>query len=197
MFPAAPITGSCTAFNEVQASGKRTGDGTMATTLSDDTATGTEQTIRSNRPDPAAAVVKTTMLSHGTLECRDLAASRRFFEEFLGLETVFHGKRTMLIRKGGYWSVVCVNRGDKVGPVGPLNHWGVDVSSRAEVDEARENALKFKDEYGIRAVHQARDQHGVYSFYIQDLDGNWWEIQSIPEPDLYDKTFERGDQGVL
>ena len=144
-----------------------------------------------------SAIIETTMLSHGTLECRDLAASRRFYEEFLGLETVFHGARTMLIRKGGYWCVVCVNRGDKVRPVGPLNHWGVDVASREDVDKAHELAFQHQQTYGIQAVHQTRDQHGVYSFYLQDLDGNWWEIQALPEPELYDRLFERGDQGVL
>ena len=169
----------------------------MSTNKADLGESGTKKAIRVERPDPETALVKTTMLSHGTLECHDLAASRRFYEEFLGLETVFHGTRTMLIRKGGYWGVVCVNRGDAVRPMGPLNHWGVDVASRADVDAARRDALKYKDEYGIRAVNQALDQHGVYSFYLQDLDGNWWEIQSLPEAELYDRWFERGDQGVL
>ena len=154
-------------------------------------------TIEEDEAPPRESVVPSVMLSHGTLECRDLAASRRFYEEFLGLETVFHGKRTMLIRKGGYWGVVCVNRGDKVRPMGPLNHWGIDVASRAEVDRAREDAIRLKERYGIQEVHQARDQHGVYSFYLQDRDGNWWEIQSLPEPALYDRLFERGDQGEL
>ncbi|MGE0748815.1 MAG: hypothetical protein AB7K86_26380, partial [Rhodospirillales bacterium] len=64
-------------------------------------------------------------------------------------------------------------------------------------DAAREKAIELKDAYGIREVHQARDQHGVYSFYLQDLDGNWWEIQNLPEAEYYDKLFERGDQGAL
>ncbi|MBM3488664.1 MAG: VOC family protein [Alphaproteobacteria bacterium] len=156
-----------------------------------------DEPVRTERPDPAKAVVQTTVLSHGTLECRDLAASRKFYEEFLGLETVFHGRRSILIRKGGYWGVVCVKRGDAVKPVGVLNHWGVDVATRAEVDAAREKAIELKDVYGIRDVHQPREQHGVYSFYLQDLDGNWWEIQSVPEVDLYDKLFERGDRAAL
>ncbi len=167
----------------------------MATNLTDDKETGSA--ARADRPDPDAAIVKSQMLSHGTLECHDLAVSRRFYEEFLGLETVFHGNRTMLIRKGGYWGVVCVNRGDKVRPMGPLNHWGVDLASRDLVDEAHENALKYQEKYGIQTVNQARDQHGVYSFYLQDCDGNWWEIQSLPEPEMYDRLFERGDQGEL
>lgn len=169
----------------------------MATNFSGNGETAAAKPVRATRPDPSDAVVPSLMLSHGTLECRDLAASRKFYEQFLGLETVFHGKRTMLIRKGGYWGVVCVNRGDKVRPMGPLNHWGIDVATRGDVDRARENAIKHQDEFGIQEVHQARDQHGVYSFYLQDLDGNWWEIQSLPEPDLYDRHFERGDQGAL
>jgi catechol-2,3-dioxygenase len=39
------------------------------------------------REKPAAAL-KLNFLSHGTLESRDLAFSRRFYEEFLGLEVV-------------------------------------------------------------------------------------------------------------
>lgn len=169
----------------------------MATTVTGKGGASTGTSARATGPDPSNAIVPSLMLSHGTLECRDLAASRRFYEEFLGLETVFHGRRTILIRKGGYWGVVCVNRGDKVRPMGPLNHWGIDVASREDVDAARENAIRHKEHYGIREIHQAREQHGVYSFYLQDLDGNWWEIQSLPEPDLYDRYFERGDQGEL
>jgi catechol-2,3-dioxygenase len=37
------------------------------------------------KPRPA---LKLRFLSHGTLESRDLAFSRRFYEEFLGLEIV-------------------------------------------------------------------------------------------------------------
>jgi hypothetical protein len=32
-------------------------------------------------------------------------------------------------------------------------------------------------------------QHGVYSFYIEDLDHNWWEVQyysSFQHDDLFD-----------
>jgi len=78
--------------------------------------------------------------------------------------------------------------------MGPLNHWGIDVASRELVDEARQKAIQYQEKYGIRKVNQALDQHGVYSFYLQDLDGNWWEIQSLPEPDMYDRVFERGDR---
>ena len=74
-------------------------------------------------------------------------------------------------------------------PVNVLNHWGMDVGSKEDVDKARENALKYKDKYKIRQVLPVVDQHGVYSFYMEDLDHNWWEVQYYPgfqNEDLFD-----------
>lgn len=149
-----------------------------------------ERREASTRRSPLIEPLK---LSHGTLECHDLEQSRRFYEEFLGLESVWHGPRTLMVRKGGDWVVVCVHRGDKVRPVGVLNHWGIDVASREAVDAARELALAHKDDYGIQAVHNVQDQHGVYSFYLQDRDGNWWEIQHCPDDQQHPEVFARGD----
>jgi hypothetical protein len=52
------------------------------------------------REKPAPAL-KLNFLSHGTLESRDLAFSRRFYEEFLGLEVVQTSPISLLIRLGG------------------------------------------------------------------------------------------------
>jgi catechol 2,3-dioxygenase-like lactoylglutathione lyase family enzyme len=131
-------------------------------------------------------------LSHGTLECRDLALSRRFYEEFLGLDVVRHSQRSIMLRKGGYWAVVCVQIGEKAHPVRLLNHWGLDVESRAKVDEAHALAVAHKDEYDIGTITQPGEQHRVYSFYLQDRDGNWWEFQHT-DADEYDQYFARGD----
>ena len=59
-----------------------------------DTATPAEQ----EQPTPA---LKLNFLSHGTLESRDLAFSRRFYEEFLGLDVVQTSPISLLIRLGG------------------------------------------------------------------------------------------------
>jgi catechol 2,3-dioxygenase-like lactoylglutathione lyase family enzyme len=138
-------------------------------------------------------LVKTTRFSHGTLECHDLAASRRFYEEFLGLECVRHGKPpAILVRKGSYWALVAVQVGDRVHPQHVLNHWGVDVPSTEEVDRAYQLALQHKDTYGIKKVMPPTTQHGAYSFYLEDRDSNWWEIQYIEES-FHDRAYERGD----
>jgi hypothetical protein len=70
-----------------------------------------------------------------------------------------------------------------------LNHWGLDVGSRAEVDRVHREAIANKDKFKIKQVLDVVDQHGVYSFYLEDLDHNWWEVQSydgFQHDDMYD-----------
>ena len=110
-------------------------------------------------------LVKTTLFSHGTMEVRDLAASRRFYEEFLGLNCVRHHPFAMMVRKGEYFTVVAVQVGDKIHALHVLNHWGVDVPSRAEVDRAHALAHEVKERYGIKTIMPVTDQHGAYSLY--------------------------------
>ena len=137
-------------------------------------------------------LVNTMLFSHGTMEVRDLDTSRRFYEEFLGLDCVRHHPFALMVRKNQYFSVVAVQVGDKVHPLHVLNHWGVDVPSREDVDRAHKLAHEHQDRYGIRKIMPATDQHGAYSFYLEDLDGNWWEIQHVPEG-FHDIKFAEGD----
>jgi hypothetical protein len=155
----------------------------------------TSEIIREPLAEPrnAGSIVKPFVLSHGTLECFSLKETRRFYEEFLGLECVRHARRSMVVRCGLKFHVVAVEVGHRVHPVHMLNHWGIDVRSREEVDSAHEAALRLKDEYKIRAVHSITQQHGPYAFYLVDLDYNWWEIQAV-EGFRHDYLFDRGDQ---
>jgi hypothetical protein len=58
-----------------------------------------------------------------------------------------------------------------------LNHSGLDADSEEAVREAYQLLQSVQAEYGSRKILQQHDQHGVYSFYGQDLDGNLWEIR--------------------
>ena len=136
------------------------------------------------------SIVPSTKLSHGTLMCRDMAKSRKFYTEFLGLEVVRHGKPAMMFRLGTGMHVVAVQSG-KLADMHVLHHWGVDVESPEEVDEAHANALKYQDKYDIQKVMNITNQHGVYSFYLHDLDNNWWEVQYAPNQ--HEGCFEAGD----
>ena len=139
----------------------------------------------------AKSAVAPTHLSHGTLMCRDLAKSRRFYEEFLGLEVVRHARPAMMLRLNSNLYVVCVCIGERVPNQHVLTHWGLNVASREEVDRAHAAAQRLKDEYGIRKINKVMDRHGAYGFYMQDLDCNWWEIQY--EARRIDDFFDRGD----
>lgn len=142
------------------------------------------------------SIVQPYVMSHGTLECYSLKASRRFYEEFLGLECVRHAKPAMAVRCGMKFHVIAVEVGAAVHPCNVLNHWGLDVGSKEAVDEAHANALKHKEEYGIRQVLPVVQQHGVYSFYMEDLDHNWWEIQHY-STFQHDDLFDFGDRFAM
>jgi len=140
-------------------------------------------------PKNQDSVVKPHYLSHGTLECYDLKETRRFYEEFLGLECVRHARPAMAVRCGMKFHVVCVEVGQALHPANVLNHWGLDVGSKQEVDRIHQQAKALKDRYHIRQVLDPVLQHGVYSFYFEDLDHNWWEIQhydGVQHEDMFD-----------
>ena len=73
----------------------------------------------------------------------------------------------------------------------------MDVATRAEVDEAHAKAIALKDQYGIRQVLPQQEMHGVYSFYLEDLDHNWWEIQNYANGFQHDDFFDFGDRFTM
>lgn len=147
-----------------------------------------------SEPNPVdAAPVRPLKLSHGTLTCRDLDASRRFLEGFLGLDCVRHEKQAMIASHGRQWAIVCIQVGDKAeGSRSALHHYGIDVATPEEVDHAHRVALERQRDYELQRVMSVNRQHGTYGFYLQDRDGNWWEIQYAGHAD-YATLYARGD----
>lgn len=142
----------------------------------------------SGRGTEGATAPWTLSLSHGTLECRDIVKSRRFYSDFLGLETVQRGDVAVWVRCGGGWMVACVCTGDQAKPLPIEVRWCLDMRTSDEVDAARAAAVRYKDEYGIKDVLPVEGGRDGRSFCLQDLDGNWWEIAHRPGR-LYDQAF--------
>ncbi len=140
------------------------------------------------------SLLKPDFLSHGTLECKDFRKSRVFYEDFLGLECVQHGPRSMCVRCGMKFHIVCLQVGDAVRPLGVNNHWGLDLASREDVAEAHNLAQQYQEKFGIRSMTDPVDVRGVFSFYIEDLDSNWWELQYFPGGLQDDVNFDFGDR---
>ena len=129
-----------------------------------------------NKKDP---LIKIDFISHGTLMAKNLVETRRFYEEVLGFEVAHLSPMAMWVRCNGKHVYVVVETG-KEQEMSQLNHNGLDVSSNEAVDQAHGIILSIKENYGIKRIKKPHHQHGVYSFYFQDLDGNWWEIVSNP-----------------
>ena len=152
---------------------------------------------------PAGAAIRPVALMRGTLVSEDLARARRFYEEGLGFECVRVAADRMLVRGpdaavggGGerHWvlevrEVEGVERRQTM-----LNHWGVYVASEAEVDRAHAALLASKERLGLRKVQKPRAQHLTYSFYLEDADSNWWEVEHRPPPVAYDQMIAMGDR---
>lgn len=126
---------------------------------------------------PSRGIVKAQLLSHGTVACRDLAKTRRFYEEFLGLEVVHHMPPAMMLRLQANLYIACVCIGEKAPPNTIWSHFGFNVATPEDVDRVYNEALRCKDDYELRQIDEPRNLHGAYSFYLQDRDTNWWEIQ--------------------
>jgi catechol 2,3-dioxygenase-like lactoylglutathione lyase family enzyme/ferredoxin len=124
---------------------------------------------------PKASLLRLNFISHGTLEVGDLQASRRFYEEVMGFEVIQRTPVSLLFRLGGEHTYVAVETHNPKG-TGLLNHNGVDVSTEDDVRAAYETLMAVQDEYGIQRIEPPCRQHGVYSFFFADPDGNWWEI---------------------
>ena len=140
----------------------------------------------------SGSLIAGTTLSHGTIECADGVASRRFYETFLGLGSVRPLPEAQYLWSGGPWSLVCVTVGAEPRAQGAENRFCLRVASAAEVDAAYDAALAQCATHGIREVRPVSETDGVRSVLLHDRDNNWWEIYYRPES-LYDDLFARGD----
>ncbi len=136
--------------------------------------------------------LKLSFLSHGTLESKDLAQARKFYEEFFGFEVIQTSPISLLIRLGGDHTYAVV-LGQNKAEMTFLNHNGIDVETEEEVNRCHEIAQEQSEKWGLHKMSTPRVQHGTYSFYFWDADDNCWEILSNPKGG-YSWLFEEGDR---
>ncbi len=139
------------------------------------------------------SAVKPVMLSHGTMQVKNLKESRKFYEEFLGMECVRQGRRAAFLRCGNKFHIVAWEAGPDARGAYLHQHWGLELRSKEEIDDAFKRVKELKDQYKIGHIHYPVLQHGVYSFYFEDLDNNWWEFQYY-DGFQHDDAFDFGDR---
>jgi catechol 2,3-dioxygenase-like lactoylglutathione lyase family enzyme len=146
----------------------------------------------------AASVVKPVALSRGTLASRDLDLTRRFLEDVLGMECARSGDRLLARHradrgKDAYWVLEVVARPHIEHPQKMLNHWGFEAASPEEVERIHDRLAASPETWGLKRIHPVKANHGSYSFYCEDVDSNWWEIESRAEEISYAASVALGD----
>jgi catechol 2,3-dioxygenase-like lactoylglutathione lyase family enzyme len=153
---------------------------------------------------PPPTAIRTTSLDRGTFLTTDLAAARRLFEEVLDLETVRYAPDAIYVRERGHrpgeplagepYFVLDVCEVPAIEhPQGMFNHWGVMVESQSAVDLAYEALTANQERYKIKRVQKPRAAHGAYSFYFEDADANWWEVEHRIPRKQYEQLRAFGD----
>jgi len=138
-------------------------------------------------------LIHNELFSHGTYECSEMAPTRRFLTDFLGLDVVRPLQEAQYMWKGGPWSVICVCVQDgEAKQQGPQNHFKLSVATEGDVDAAYSAALAHQKEFGIKRVLGVKTTDGHRAFRLLDLNNTWWEISTVSQAD-FDRAFARGD----
>jgi catechol 2,3-dioxygenase-like lactoylglutathione lyase family enzyme len=119
-------------------------------------------------------------LSHGTIECYDLAESNKFYIGVLGLEIVTplpNSKPCHIKHPSDPWYVVSLPHDEKP-PSSRLERFTVLLESDSAVREANRHLKEHGRELRVTALEDIREGSSNLSFLLSDLDGNWWEIAS-------------------
>jgi len=117
-------------------------------------------------------------MSHGTLQCDDKDASRRFYEEVLGLQIAGGGHRSVYIKHHSTpWYIVVLPDGHRQY-LSPVNRFTLKLASAEEVIQKYDEFKKSGQENGVTHVEELQEHNGHASFIFSDLDRNWWEFTS-------------------
>lgn len=122
-------------------------------------------------------------MTHGTMECTNLAASIKFYKEGLGLDVVTHVPTIRphdIKHPSTPWYVVSLEVPPKNKHyLTPLQRYTVAVESSAALTEAHRELNQRRDEFGLTAIEAVKETGGGQAFLVCDLDRNWWEVACL------------------
>jgi len=118
--------------------------------------------------------------THGTIECNDWASSIRFYKEGLGMEIATHvetSKPHNIKHPANPWYVVSLEVPVKNRKyLGPLQRYTIAVESPSDLAQAHGQFRERGTELGVTDVKDIGDTGEGQSFFLCDLNRNWWEI---------------------
>jgi catechol 2,3-dioxygenase-like lactoylglutathione lyase family enzyme len=119
-------------------------------------------------------------MTHGTMECINLAASIKFYKEGLGLDVITHVPAITphdVKHPATPWYVVSLEVPAKNKHfLTPLQRYTVAVESAAALVDAHREFSERRAEFGLTALEAITETPLGQSFLLSDLDHNWWEI---------------------
>jgi catechol-2,3-dioxygenase len=119
-------------------------------------------------------------MTHGTMECTDLAASIKFYKDALGLDVITHVPTIRphdVKHSATPWYVVSLEVPPKNKHyLTPLQRYTIAVESPAALAAAHRELNERRDEFGIISIEAVKETRVCQSFLLCDLDRNWWEI---------------------
>jgi catechol 2,3-dioxygenase-like lactoylglutathione lyase family enzyme len=119
-------------------------------------------------------------MTHGTMECTNLAASVKFYKEALGLDVITHVPTITphdVKHPETPWYVVSLEVPAKNKHLlTPLQRYTVAVESPAALSDAHREFKKRREEFSLNAIEEIQSDSTGASFLLCDLDCNWWEI---------------------
>lgn len=122
-------------------------------------------------------------LTHGTMECTDLAASVKFYKEGLGLDVITHVPAVRphdVKHPSTPWYVVSLEVPEKNKHYQtPLQRYTLSVDSPAALADAHREFNRRRDDFALTSVEAIKQIPGGESFLVCDRDRNWWEIASL------------------
>ena len=122
-------------------------------------------------------------MTHGTMECTNLAASIKFYTEALGLDVITHVPTIRphdIKHPSTPWYIVSLEVPPKNKHyLTPLQRYTVAIESPAALAEAHRELNARREEFGMTSIEAITEVSGGQSFLVSDLDRNWWEVAWI------------------
>jgi catechol 2,3-dioxygenase-like lactoylglutathione lyase family enzyme len=150
--------------------------------------------------EPRDSLVPAGPISYVMLECRRLEPTLRFYRDYLGLDVRPGGPAFAYCGGHGGVNVIVVAVGDHLLPQSRGNHHGLLLhADEATIDALHAATVTARETFGIQTLHPAHYSHGSYSYYLEDRDTNWWEIEiwedGIAPWDRIEATLATGGLG--
>jgi catechol 2,3-dioxygenase-like lactoylglutathione lyase family enzyme len=119
-------------------------------------------------------------LTHGTITCINLEASRRFYQEVLGLDVVSPSRSVQphyIKHPATPWYIVSLEKAPEERKLlTPFQRYTITVESTEAVAEAHRWLSDRSDELGVTELADIQETSDAVSFLLSDPDRNWWEI---------------------